>query len=37
MSGMHSNLFKEKTRRMPAVCYEIARAEAEVTCRTLAG
>ena len=37
MSGMHSNLFKEETRRMPAVCYEIARAEAEVTCRTLAG
>jgi len=37
MSGMHLDLCKEETRRMPAICYEIARAEAEVTCRTLAG
>ena len=37
MSGMHLDLSKEETRPMPAICYEIARAEAEVTCRTLAG
>jgi len=37
MSGMHLTLSKEVTRWMPAICYEMARAEAEVTCRTLAG
>jgi transposase InsO family protein len=37
MSGMHSDFHKDEGRGMPAICYEVARAEAAVTCRTLAG
>jgi len=37
MSGMHFDFHKDEGRGMPAICYEVARAEAAVTCRTLAG
>ena len=37
MSGMHFGFHKDERGRMPAICYEVARAEAAVTCRTLAG
>ncbi len=37
MFGMHSDSGRRKTKRMTAICYEIARAEAAVTRRTLAG
>ena len=37
MSGMHFGFHKEEGKRMPAICYEVARAEAAMTCRTLAG
>jgi putative transposase len=37
MSGMHFDFHKDEGTGMPAICYEVARAEAEVTCRTLAG
>ena len=37
MSGMHFDFHKDEGREMPAICYEVARAEAAVTCRTLAG
>jgi hypothetical protein len=32
-----SELYKDEINWMPAFCYEKARAEAAVTCRTLAG
>jgi hypothetical protein len=32
-----SKLYKDEINEMPAFCYEKARAEAAVTCRTLAG
>ena len=37
MSGMHFDFHKDEGRGMPAICYEVARAEAAVTCRTLSG
>jgi transposase InsO family protein len=37
MSGMYFDFHKDEGRRMPAICYEVARAEAAVTCRALAG
>jgi len=32
-----SELYKDEINQMPALCYEKARAEAAMTCRTLAG
>jgi hypothetical protein len=37
MSGMHPNLSKDEMGWMPAICYEMARAEAAVTFCTLGG
>ena len=37
MSGMHFDSHKDEGRGMPAICCEVARTEAAVTCRTLAG